>query len=200
MHGTERIPWYQRVPVSFVAAHDAVKLVEGLTADFQTRGLQIKESLGINATTGQIALAYKEEAQARLQQTAAAVAPLPDDPPPSVDQADNAFTGVRYHIGEGSTHNNQMFVAFAGVDARSNVLAGNVPQSFADVYVLQLATTMEQEDAARKRADPQAEFDTDIGLRRNARAGDGEGEVGTNTPPRSDADRPPVESGPMPAA
>ena len=120
------LPWYQRVPVSFVAAHDAVTVVEGLKVDFETRGRQIKESLGGRATTGQIALAFKEDAQARLQQTASAVAPLLAASSPPVDQATNALRVSSYHKGQGSTDNNQICVAFACVDAKKHAEAGNV--------------------------------------------------------------------------
>ena len=107
------LPWYQRMPASFVAANDTVALAEGLKADFQTRGNQIKANLGGNATTGQIAAALKQDALARLQRAASAVAPLPCHPRPAASHSGICVRGSRYYYGDGSTHNNQMFIALA---------------------------------------------------------------------------------------
>ena len=117
------LPWYLRFPVSFVAARDAATLVGGLKTDFDGRGRQLKEKLGGNHIIGQLAVVFREDAQARLLQTTAAIAPLPKAAP-KVEHAANAAKGRSYHHGDGSSTNNQMFVAFEQVDASANVDAG----------------------------------------------------------------------------
>ena len=53
------LPWYSRVPASFLAAQEAVALAEGLKTDYQTRGLQIKERLGEGASIDQFVVAFR---------------------------------------------------------------------------------------------------------------------------------------------